>query len=439
MSRKNIHINPNTGYVGPCDADPTNPNSTGCQFGEHYETQQEARVEYEKMQIDQLLTSFSKGEMQIPTPDPTPEKDADSIPLDTLLTEKPLDPLVTDDELAAFSASSQNVLNLLEETHSGLRGLRTSGLVPAPEKAPETVEKTEEEASTETFDYPDPNETLDQVMQDLDSFVGMSEIKAHIKNTSHLLHIQAARREAGLPTVEVGIHQSFIGGPGTGKTSIARMMGRAYKAAGRLSKGHVVEVDREDLVAGFVGQSAEKTKKVLESAKGGVLFIDEAYSLTPSGGSGNDYGQESIATILKFMEDNRDDFCLIVAGYPKEMQTFMDSNSGLSGRFSDNVKFPDYSAAELDEIMERNVESSGYIASPEVKKKIRDSIQWMVDHKGENFGNGRTVRTFFENVVQNQATRLATQATELNKEALQELRVEDLNVNLAKIANPRTL
>ena len=117
----------------------------------------------------------------------------------------------------------------------------------------------------------------------------------------------------------------------------------------------------------------------------------------------------------------------------------MDNNSGLSGPFSDNVKFPDYSAAELDEIMERNVESSGYIASPEVKKKIRDSIQWMVDHKGENFGNGRTVRTFFENVVQNQATRLATQATELNKEALQELRVEDLNVNLAKIANPRTL
>lgn len=423
-----FHLNPETGEPGECNAEPGN-----CPFGgEHFETAGEVRVNYEKKNIDKLLLSLEKNSLSIPglntgllnRLNDNQKRTEDIISrlpsVEDIQSSQTASPAVRDD------AQIQSLIALGEEIKSEIKGEVGGETANATGTAGGAV-------ADEDLNLPPEGETIDDVMKEVNNLIGMEGIKQHIKTTGNLLKIQEAREKAGLPTVEVGIHRAFVGGPGTGKTTMARLMGRIYKATGRLSKGHLVEVDREALVAGFVGQTAEKTKALLEKARGGVLFIDEAYSLVPEG-SGSDYGHEAIATILKFMEDNRDDFSLIVAGYSKEMDTFLKSNSGLSSRFKEVVDFPDYTAEELDAIMDINLKKNQYSANPTVRQAIKMHISSLVASKTENFGNARTIRGYLEEVVERQADRLSTMPVEkLTKENLQTIELEDLPDNLAKL------
>ena len=200
------------------------------------------------------------------------------------------------------------------------------------------------------------------------------------------------------------LHMAFIGNPGTGKTTIARILGKVYKESGLLSKGHLVEVGRADLVGKYVGHTAVMVKEVFEKAKGGVLFIDEAYSLTNEDGGG--FGQEAVETLLKLMEDNRDDIAVIVAGYPALMQEFLDANPGLRSRFPFVIHFPDYSGAELTEIFRCFCRENDILPSRSVMQAVRSHFEKEASKKARNYGNARAVRNYFEQMIMNQANRL---------------------------------
>ena len=233
--------------------------------------------------------------------------------------------------------------------------------------------------------------------------------------------MQQRRKKQGLEPVPVSLHMVFTGNPGTGKTTIARILGEIYKDIGVLSKGHFVEVDRSGLVAGYVGQTAMKTSEVINRAKGGILFIDEAYSLVSS--DDKDFGHEAIDTLLKAMEDNREDFIVIVAGYPELMQGFINSNPGLQSRFNRYIHFPDYNADELFEVFKGFCDKYEYKLDEDVEPKMKDFLQKLVDEKTVNFANARTVRNIFENVVTKQSTRLDNDE---NEDAdIQQLTIED--------------
>ena len=217
----------------------------------------------------------------------------------------------------------------------------------------------------------------------------------------------------------------FYGSPGTGKTTVARIVGRIYKDLGVLKKGHTVETDRSGLVAEYMGQTAMKTDTIIKQALDGVLFIDEAYSLVPEGGNGQDYGQEAIATLLKRMEDYRDRLVVIIAGYKDEMQRFIDSNPGLQSRFNRYIDFPDYTSIELADIFKMYMKKNQYTLAADADEYLEKQFEYAVNHKDRNFGNARYARNVFEKSIQQQANRLAGQAN-LNKEQLMELTVDDL-------------
>ena len=223
---------------------------------------------------------------------------------------------------------------------------------------------------------------------------------------------------------DLSLHLVFSGNPGTGKTMIARLMSRIYKVLGILSKGHLVETDRSGLVAGFVGQTAIKTSEVIQKALGGVLFIDEAYALTSA--TENDYGQESVNTILKAMEDNRDDLIVIVAGYPALMQRFVKSNPGLESRFNRFLFFADYSAGEMLDIFDMRCRKSGYKLDEETHKLLESYLRKFSENN-LNFGNARGVRNLFERAVSAQANRLAKQQN-VSKDELMLLTAEDIRI-----------
>ena len=218
--------------------------------------------------------------------------------------------------------------------------------------------------------------------------------------------VHKMRREHGLPTVDMSLHMVFTGNPGTGKTMIARLMARIYRSLGILSKGQLVETDRSGLVAGFVGQTAQKTAEVIEKAKGGVLFIDEAYALNGSGQ--NDFGQEAIDTLLKAMEDHREDLVVIVAGYDQLMENFIRSNPGLESRFNRYLHFDDYSVDEMCQLLEMQLKKHQYTLDEEGKRAARDYIEASNTHT-ISFGNARGVRNIFERLLVQQANRLAGQ------------------------------
>lgn len=272
---------------------------------------------------------------------------------------------------------------------------------------------------------PPEDDTLEKVLAELDELVGLDDIKQHVRTVVNLLEVQGHREKAGLPTITIGLHRLFTGNPGTGKTTVARFMGRIYKATGRLSTGQLVETDRSGLVGGFVGQTALKTMEVLESAKGGVLFLDEAYSLVPEDG-GNDFGQEAITTILKFMEDNRDDFVFIGAGYPREMERFINSNSGFASRFNEILDFEDYDAQQLRAIFDGMVKKHEYVLDKKASEQLDQDLHWFIENKNANFANGRLVRKYFEAIVQHQANRLAKSKGEVSKARLKRILHSDL-------------
>ena len=246
---------------------------------------------------------------------------------------------------------------------------------------------------------------FDELMAQLDSLVGLDEVKRDIKNLMNLVKVRRLRRENGLPIPPMSLHMVFMGNPGTGKTTVARIISGLYAAIGVLEKGQLIEVDRSGLVAGYVGQTALKTQEVIKSALGGVLFIDEAYSLA-SGGE-NDFGREAIETILKAMEDHRDELIVVVAGYDGPMEKFINSNPGLQSRFNKYFYFPDYNGEQLLYIFKGQCKKNGYALTEEAETEAKAMFEELYENRGENFGNGRDVRNVFEDTVVRQSNRVA--------------------------------
>ena len=270
--------------------------------------------------------------------------------------------------------------------------------------------------------------------QELDDLIGLGSVKEEVRSLANFVRLQKEREAKGLKTAKVSYHLVFYGSPGTGKTTVARIVGRIYKDLGVLKKGHTVETDRAGLCGQYVGQTGPKTDSVVAKALDGVLFIDEAYSLVPEGGSGNDYGQEAISTILKRMEDYRDRLVVIVAGYKDEMQRFIDSNPGLQSRFNRYIDFPDYTGGELSQIFKMYMKKNQYTLSAEAEKYLKERFDYAVAHKDRNFGNARYARNVFEKSIQAQANRLASEKN-LDKDKLTELTVDDLKGGFASRAN----
>ena len=266
-----------------------------------------------------------------------------------------------------------------------------------------------------------PPEKMEDLMAELDSYIGLGAVKEEVHNLINMVQVYKLRREHDLPTTDMSLHMVFTGNPGTGKTMMARMMARIYRSLGILSKGQLVEVDRSGLVAGYVGQTALKTQKVIEKAMGGVLFVDEAYAL--NGKSENDFGQEAIDTLLKAMEDHRDDLVVIVAGYNDLMDKFIHSNPGLESRFNRFLLFEDYSLDELMAIFKMRC-GKGYTLSPEAEPLVRDYIA-EESADGDGFGNARGVRNIFEHILVAQNNRLAKMES-VTREDLMTLLPEDV-------------
>ena len=266
-----------------------------------------------------------------------------------------------------------------------------------------------------------PPEKMEDLLAELDSYIGLGAVKEEVHNLINMVQVYKLRREHDLPTTDMSLHMVFTGNPGTGKTMMARMMARIYRSLGILSKGQLVEVDRSGLVAGYVGQTALKTQKVIEKAMGGVLFVDEAYAL--NGKSENDFGQEAIDTLLKAMEDHRDDLVVIVAGYTDLMDKFIHSNPGLESRFNRFLLFEDYSLDELMAIFKMRC-GKGYTLSPEAEPLVRDYIA-EESADGDGFGNARGVRNIFEHILVAQNNRLAKLDT-VTRDDLMTLLPEDV-------------
>jgi AAA+ superfamily predicted ATPase len=248
-----------------------------------------------------------------------------------------------------------------------------------------------------------PRRSLVELLAELDALVGLANVKAEVRRLSSLLQVQQLRAERRLPVIETSHHLVFTGNPGTGKTTVARLLSQIYLAVGVVSKGHLVETDRSKLVAGFVGQTALKTQTALEASLGGMLLIDEAYALARGGD--NDFGREAIDTLVKFMEDHRDDIAIVAAGYPAEMAEFIDTNPGLKSRFTRTIDFPDYTEDELVQIFLQLGERSQYELSDDALARVRHFVA--AEPRTRGFGNARFVRNLFETAIAHQAVRLA--------------------------------
>ena len=270
----------------------------------------------------------------------------------------------------------------------------------------------------------EPAETMEDLQKELEEYIGLDTVKKEVESLINLVSVQKLRKENGLPLNDLSLHMVFSGNPGTGKTMIARFMARVYKCLGILSKGQLVEVDRGGLVAGYVGQTAIKTGEVIQKALGGVLFIDEAYALTSRGGT--DYGQEAVDTLLKAMEDHREDLVVIVAGYTELMEAFVKSNPGLESRFNRFVHFPDYTVQEMLDIFDMRCRKSGYELAGDARELLK-SLLALCSLDVEGFGNARGVRNLFERAVSAQADRLAGQA-KVTREQLMLLTADDIRV-----------
>ena len=251
---------------------------------------------------------------------------------------------------------------------------------------------------------PPPPEKIEDLQAELEGYIGLASVKKEVKNLINMVTVHKMRREQNLPAADLSLHMVFSGNPGTGKTTIARIMARIYHSLGILSKGQLVEVDRSGLVAGYVGQTALKVKKVIDSALGGVLFIDEAYAL--NGGAENDFGREAIDTILKAMEDHRDDLVVIAAGYDGLMERFIHSNPGLESRFNRFLHFADYTVDEMMRIFEMQCKKGCYTLDRQAAELVREFIS-EENTDSVSFGNARGVRNIFEQILVNQANRLA--------------------------------
>lgn len=267
-----------------------------------------------------------------------------------------------------------------------------------------------------------PKEPEKSGMEELNELVGLKTVKHDVEELIGLAKVRKMREEKGMKAVPMSLHLVFSGNPGTGKTTVARILGKLYKEIGILSTGQMIETDRSGLVAGYVGQTAIKTQKKIQEAMGGILFIDEAYMLNQKD---ENFGQEAIDTILKAMEDHRDEFIVIVAGYTQLMKEFVESNPGLKSRFNKFFEFPDYTNEELQAIFELQCKKYQYKLTEEADKAVREEIIRLEEAKGENFANAREVRNLFEKIIANQAARVSA-LEDVDEETLSTITIDDL-------------
>lgn len=265
------------------------------------------------------------------------------------------------------------------------------------------------------------NDKLDKLILELNSYIGLMNVKKELNSLINFVKLQQLRKQKGLKTPMISLHMIYVGNPGTGKTTVARLISKILYELGYLSKGHIVETNRAGLVAGYLGQTAIKTEETVRKAIGGVLFIDEAYALA----SDDDYGQEAIDTLLKMMEDYRDNLVVIVAGYPKLMKKFIESNPGLASRFNRYVVFEDYNLGELMDIFQFMCDECSYKMDKEAKEYLCTYIGDLLDSKDINFGNARTIRNIFERSITFQANRLMSMK-QYNEDVMSVLTKSDL-------------
>ncbi len=351
-----------------------------------------------------------------------PGNEAGKVPRFDPETGAPLIPGTFTENTASAEEALQHANDALAEVFKLFGGNQAAG--NRTEGEPDKTAETSDGAKQEEAEKEEEKQPEEDPMEQLNSLIGLTTIKKDVADLMDFVKVQKLRRDSGLKSVPVSLHLVFTGNPGTGKTTVARIISKLYKQIGVLEKGQLVEVDRSGLVAGYVGQTAIKTTEQIEKAMGGVLFIDEAYSLSKKDDT---FGEEAIDTLLKAMEDRRDDFVVIVAGYTDPMKKFIESNPGLKSRFNKYIEFPDYTVDELMSIFEMNCRKYDYVIEEDAKKHVRELISLKKLEQRENFANAREVRNLFEKIITKQARRVALLENPTHEEMTMIL-MEDIHV-----------
>ena len=313
--------------------------------------------------------------------------------------------------------------------HAGVQEAARRVDVPGSAKPEESAPKAEDKNAPAPKKQ-EEEKTLEELMAELDGLIGLDGVKREVRSLINLIKVRKMREKHDLKVMDMSFHMVFTGNPGTGKTTVARLIAKIYKQLGFLSSGQLIETDRSGLVAGYVGQTAGKVTEVVGSALGGILFIDEAYALARKG-MDNDFGREAIDTLVKLMEDHRDDLVVIVAGYTDEMHDFLTSNPGLISRFNKYIDFPDYTDDELMAILAMNAKRQGYTVSDGANRVVREMLEGMSVSDRLDFGNARGMRNTLEKLVQEQANRLAETDGEITREMLCEIAEADARIAIS--------